>query len=69
MRWLKRLAIIILLLFFVVLIGCNIWVVKSTEDEVYFDLSKLPNHRIALVLGTSHRTIIGTANQFFEKRI
>lgn len=41
----------------------------STEGQVYSDLSKLPNHRIALVLGTSHRTSKGGANQFFEKRI
>jgi SanA protein len=69
MRWLKRSAIIILLIFFLVFVGSNFWVVKSTEDDVYFDLSKLPNHRIALVLGTSHRTMSGTANPFFEKRI
>jgi SanA protein len=69
MRWLKRFAVIILILLFSMFIGCNIWVVKSTENDVYFDLTKLPNHRIALVLGTSHRTTSGTANPFFEKRI
>jgi SanA protein len=69
MRWLKRLTIICLIIFFSVLLGCNIWVVKSTEENVYFDLDKLPNHRIALVLGTSHRTTSGAANPFFEKRI
>jgi SanA protein len=69
MRWLKRLTIIFLFIFFAVFISCNIWVVKSTENNVYFDLAKLPNHRIALVLGTSHRTMSGTANPFFEKRI
>lgn len=69
MRWLKRFSIICIIIFFSVLIGCNIWVVKSTEQSVYFDLNKLPNHRIALVLGTSHRTMSGTANPFFEKRI
>src|SRR3954467_6033959 len=69
MRWLKRFTVIILILFFLVLLGCNLWVVKSTEEDVYFDLDKLPNHRIALVLGTSHRTTSGAANPFFEKRI
>lgn len=69
MRWLKRIAIVLFLLFFTILFGCNVWVVKSTEREVYFNISKLPNHRIALVLGTSHRTMSGTANPFFEKRI
>jgi len=50
-------------------IAGNIWIVKSTENHVYTDLSKLPDHRIALVLGTSHRTSSGGANPFFEKRI
>lgn len=30
---------------------------------------KLPDHRVALVLGTSHRTTAGLPNQFFEKRM
>ncbi len=69
MRWFKRAVIGFFVLFFTLLIGCNVWVVKSTEDNVYFDLAKLPNHRIALVLGTSHRTMSGMANPFFENRI
>jgi SanA protein len=69
MRWLKRSIGILLILFLLVLFICNLWVVKSTEDSVYTDLSKLPNHRVALVLGTSHRTSSGSANPFFEKRI
>src|SRR4051794_25437825 len=69
MRWLKRLALVIILLFIFIPLICNFWVVKSTEQQVYADLDKLPNHRVALVLGTSHRTVGGGKNQFFEKRI
>lgn len=49
--------------------GCNIWIVKSTEEKVYSDLALLPDHRMALVLGTSHRSVGGGPNPFFQKRI
>ena len=67
--WLKRIvgSVLFVLLAFVVI--SNIWIVKSTEEKVYFDLSKLPDHRIALVLGTSHKLINGGDNPFFHNRI
>ena len=69
MRWLKR-AIIYLFITFIALIALsNIWVVKSTEHRVFTNIQDLPNHRVALVLGTSHRTIYGRPNPFFEHRI
>ena len=49
--------------------ACNVWIVKSTEEKVYSDLKLLPDHRIALVLGTSHRSAGGGPNPFFQKRI
>jgi len=69
MRWLKKVFLVTVILFFVLLIAGNIWVVESTEKDVYTDLTKLPNHRVALVLGTSHRISNGTPNPFFEKRM
>lgn len=69
MRWLKRIIIGLCCLFFVFLIGCNVWIVKSTESRVYEDLHELPSHRVALVLGTSHKLAGGKANPFFEKRM
>lgn len=69
MRWLKKGVLITIIFFFLLMIAGNIWVVESTEDNVYTDLTKLPNHRVALVLGTSHRISNGTPNPFFEKRM
>jgi len=69
MKWLKWVCIGVPgvgILFFVV---SNLWVVGSTKSNVFSDTSKLPDHRIALVLGTSNKTTSGTPNQFFEKRI
>jgi SanA protein len=69
MRRLKRFVLwtALLLLFFIA--ACNIWIVESTEDQVYWDIKMLPNHRIGLVLGTSHRSPGGGPNPFFQKRI
>ncbi len=47
----------------------NLWVVNSTKAYVYTDYTKLPNHRVALVLGTSKKTTSGQPNDFFEKRM
>jgi SanA protein len=36
---------------------------------VFTDSSKLPAHRVALVLGTSHKLVGGKPNPYFEKRM
>lgn len=69
MRWLKRVAVGACLSLLALIIACNVWIVQSTEDLVYSDLEKLPEHRIALVLGTSYRSVGGGPNPFFQKRI
>lgn len=69
MKWLKRAVVVVLvsgILFFCI---ANIWVVSSTKDQVLSAYDKLPDHRVALVLGTSHKTTAGSPNQFFEKRM
>jgi len=69
MRRLKRFILIPILVFFVFLIACNVWVVVSTRTRIYTKLNELPEHRIALVLGTSHRLANGASNPFFENRM
>jgi SanA protein len=69
MRRLKRFILIVVLIFFLFIVGCNIWVVRSTSGQIYDDLNKLPDHRVALVLGTSHRLVGGGSNPFFEQRM
>jgi SanA protein len=69
MRWVKKVFVTLAVVALITLVACNIWIVKSTEDLVYSDLSKLPDHRVALVLGTSHRSVGGGPNPFFEFRI
>jgi len=69
MRRLKRIFFTIVFVFLAFLIVCNVWIVSSTKSKVYDDIATLPDHRIALVLGTSHKTVGGGANPFFEKRM
>lgn len=69
MRRLKRFVLGVFLLLVVVVIACNVWIVESTEAQVYSDLAQLPDHRIALVLGTSYRSAGGGPNPFFQNRI
>jgi SanA protein len=69
MRWMKRIFLTLSFLFISLFIFCNLWIVRSTKDRVFSDVNKVPHHRIALVLGTSHRTSKGHPNPFFEKRI
>lgn len=60
--WLFTVGIIVLLL-------SNLWVVKSTNKQIYKDVSKLPSNNVALVLGTSNRLTDGTPNPYFKLRI
>jgi len=69
MRWLKRTFLGAVLVAVLLVAGCNLWIVGSTRGKVYSDVSQLPANRIALVLGTSHRTAAGGPNPFFHKRI
>lgn len=69
MRWLKRFVVFVCLLLVLIISVCNIWIVKSTEEKVYSDIKLLPDHRIGLVLGTSHLSVGGGPNPFFQNRI
>lgn len=69
MRWAKRVFTALIISVIVLLLGCNLWIVLSTKGRVFTDAEELPDHRIGLVLGTSHRMEGGGPNPFFEKRI
>jgi SanA protein len=69
MRWVKRFILLVFLLLILIISVCNIWIVQSTEGKVYSDIQLLPDHRIGLVLGTSHRSVGGGPNPFFQNRI
>lgn len=47
----------------------NIWVVKSTEKNVFSNYEEIPGNKVALVLGTSNKLTNGSPNPFFNNRI
>ena len=69
MKWVKRVLFLACASVFLFFLIANIWVVKSTESRVYKDSEQLKDHRVALVLGTSHKVVGGGANPFFDHRM
>jgi len=69
MRWLKRIGVVVATVFLLVVLASNLWIVNSTSPNVFTDISQLPDHRVALVLGTSNKTISGSVNAYFRKRM
>jgi SanA protein len=67
-RILKGLIIIFVLVAAFILIS-NIWIIQSTENSIFSDVSKVPYNDVALVLGTSNKLTDGSPNPFFENRI
>lgn len=69
--WLRRAALVILLSG-ITLLGTLIfidrWISWQTESQVYFEPETLPDHDVALVLGTS-KYIGRTLNDFYTHRI
>lgn len=55
--------------FFLAVLACNVWVVRSTQSRVFSDVSQLPHNKVALVLGTSSRLVNGSPNPFFVNRM
>ncbi|GCC49986.1 SanA protein [Chryseotalea sanaruensis] len=51
------------------LIVSNLWVVTSTQNQVYDSSKTAPHRSVALVLGTSRKLSDGRANPYFDNRI
>lgn len=69
MRRLKRIVLIGFLAFLLLLVGSNFWIIKSTGHRVFSDIEKLPDNSVALVLGTSSKTVSGHVNPYFLTRM
>jgi SanA protein len=69
MRWLLRTVSTALLVFVLLVVTSNLWIVQSTVHRVFDDSSALPDHRVALVLGTSNKTVNGDINPYFARRM
>ncbi len=54
---------------FLIIVITNIWVIKISSPRLYDKMDELPDDRVGLVLGTSHKLLDGSPNPFFEQRI
>ncbi|MBX2962883.1 MAG: YdcF family protein [Cyclobacteriaceae bacterium] len=71
MKWIRRVVVWVTALIILLFIAANLWVVMSTTSRVFDDVDALKEkeHRVALVLGTSHKLVGGRANPFFDHRM
>lgn len=69
MRRFKLYIGISFLTLFILLVGCNMWVMLATQQQIYKDVNAIPHRSVALVLGTSNRLSDGRPNPFFINRI
>lgn len=64
-----RMGVLACILFALLMIAGNWWVVQSTSDNIYSDYESLPVNPVGLVLGTSSRLSNGSPNPFFLDRM
>jgi SanA protein len=69
MKWVKRGLIFSATVVLLFMVFSNVWVVQSTAGKIFHDAELLPDHRVALVLGTSHKLVGGESNPFFTNRM
>lgn len=69
LKFLVRLFLFIILTGIIFAVFSNILIISKTKSKIYHNLSEVPKREIALVLGTSKRTVSGESNTFFDNRI
>lgn len=68
-RTVLRVGICSVILFCLLILVGNWWVVESTEHDIFSDYEHLPVNPVGLVLGTSSRLSNGLPNPYFENRM
>ncbi len=53
----------------ILVLVCNVWVVFSTKNYIYFSLKNLPPNDYGLVLGTSKKVGSGKENLYYKYRM
>lgn len=65
LKWLS----LLLLLFGILIIFSNYWIIKSTKKQLYTDVNLIPKNDVAILLGASKTLKNGHENLFFKYRI
>ena len=69
LRFLLRSVLALLLLSLLVVWWCDRTITREAAAYLYDSVQDVPHNRVGLVLGTSHRSRSGQANQFFLHRM
>ncbi|WP_438826611.1 SanA/YdcF family protein [Riemerella columbina] len=69
MRPILKITITLAELVVLLMLFANVWVYALTNGRTYNKVSKIPERRAALVLGTSPKMRSGVANPYFTKRM
>lgn len=69
LRKLLRILLFTIIASVVIIVLCNIWIVRQTKSQIYSDITIVPENKVGLVLGTSKYFTNGTGNLFFKYRI
>lgn len=62
-------ALFLLLILGISIISSNYWIIKSTRQQLFSEVNKVPNNDVALLLGASKLLRNGHENLFFKYRI
>lgn len=68
-KFLFKSILVLTLIAVVFAITANIIVISKTSNKVYHSIHEIPSKEVALVLGTSKRTLKGESNSFFQHRM
>lgn len=69
MRFLLRLFFFLAASAFAFAVASNVWIMWTTVDRIYYTAEDVPAMDVALVLGTSRRSMDGGPNSFFTTRM
>ncbi|OQW92672.1 MAG: hypothetical protein BWK79_14175 [Beggiatoa sp. IS2] len=60
---------LIIMVFIVVIEGCNVWVEYQTQERIYSDINEISTKNVALVLGANKFIKGGQINLYFKYRM
>ena len=64
-----KLTVVLVFTGAMLVLASNWWVVRTTEEQIYFSIHELPANDVGLVLGTSKFVRTGKENLFFRYRM
>lgn len=64
-KWSFKLSILLIIIIYI----SNRWIIKSTENQIYSDITIIPKNDVGLLLGANKKNRWGGENLYFKYRI